>query len=106
MTDKTMTEALTQYFDRSASGLGRMRDALQSEIRDLPPAAHNVANMVRPFMPGVGSMDSVSLGGEAGRHWRDGDYGKSLVKFSDSLVAPMDDAYWFLPGAGLVRKPL
>lgn len=103
---RSLADDLQRYADRSLRGLGRMRDEIQDAIRSVPQPVDDVAGMVAPYLLGSATANSIALGGEAGRHWRDGDYGKSLVRFSDALVAPLDDAFFFIPGFGLVRKAL
>ncbi len=48
-------------------------------------------------------MDSMRLGSEAGRAWSEGDYPAALGRMGDAVLAPVNDAFFLLPGGGFVK---
>ncbi|MCK5446163.1 MAG: hypothetical protein KAI73_11120, partial [Rhodospirillaceae bacterium] len=59
---------------------------------------------IASWLPGYAAMEGVRLGSEAGRLWDNGRHGRAVVTMGDAIEAPMDELWWFLPGAGIVRK--
>ncbi len=101
---QTMLEALSQYGDRSVDGLERMAHALQGKIDSAPPEVDDMARTLAGVMPGAGLLTSADIARESGRLWRDGRYGRSIGRMSDSILPAFTEMMWLMPGAGVVGR--
>lgn len=72
---------------------------------NLPDTAHKLMGLVGPMLPGYSTMDSLRLADEAGGHFREGRWGSGLETMGDAILAPVNDAFFLLPGGGFVKAP-
>ena len=101
---RSLADELRQYGERSVDGLARMGNSLSELLAQVPKPVDEAAYMVAGLMPGAATLESIRLGGDSGRLWREGNYGDSIIRMGEAIDAPFDDVFWLIPGGGLVRK--
>lgn len=95
-----MIDALSEYGRRSVDGISRIGHAYHDVTESAPEEIQDIAELVSSFLPGRRALDSVRMGNEAGRLWRDGRHGRALVTMGDAILAPLEELAWFVPGVG------
>lgn len=96
--------SLERYGDGSIASLEKMRGDVQGAVASAPPWLDEAAGEASRLLPGVGALDSMRMGSEAGGMWREGRYADSLDRYADALHAPINEVFWFTPGGGIVKK--
>jgi hypothetical protein len=106
MDDKArqLAEALKRYGEGSAASLDKMRSDIQGAVAAAPPWLDEAAGHVSRLLPGVGVLDSMRLASDSGGHFREGRYGSGLEAAGQAMLAPVNEAFWFVPGGGIVKK--
>lgn len=81
---------LSMVRDSARNGMDRLDKSAPKEV-------HEAADFVASNLPGYYVMDSMRLGREAGGLWNQGNYGDALIKYSDALERPLNEAFFFIP---------
>jgi len=106
---RSLAKDLAEYGRRSArnigSGVDDVRAIVANAQKRIPPSVDEAAGMVASYMPGYSVFEAMQLGADSGRHWREGDYGDSLISMGEAISAPLGEAVWLIPGGGLVKRP-
>lgn len=102
-----LAAALTRYGESSATALANGRDTIRGGAREIADAVNphipQVVGHLAAMLPGTGAMDSMRLSREAVGHFGEGRWGSGLETMGDAILAPVNDAFFLLPGGGYVK---
>lgn len=105
---KTLADDLATYGVRSLRGLRNGAKELNrlASILDnnMSSGQREWANFLLSSMPGYRALESVRLGREASDLWDKGNYLDSADRYLDAIDASSDEAFWFVPGGGIVKR--
>lgn len=100
----SLLAAVARYGQGSAASMEKMRGDVQELAQMVPPEVDEYAAMASRYMPGVGALESVRRGADASRNLAEGNYASAIGDFGRALDAPFNEAFWFIPGGGVIKK--